>query len=81
MKTLAQIQDELQRAVLGEANRAASLVASPPEGSTADRLHVYQSAYVLRLTEFLVNDYEKLLAYLGDVRFRKMAEGYIKAHP
>ena len=81
MKTLAQIQDEMQRAVLGKDNRATSLVASPPEGSTADRLRVYQAAYVLRLTDFLANDYEKLLAYLGDVRFRKMAEGYIKAHP
>lgn len=81
MKTLAEIQAEMQRAILGGNNHATALLAPPPHGDAGRRLKVYQSAYGLRLTEFLANDYEKLLSYLGDVRFRTMAEAYIRAHP
>jgi hypothetical protein len=81
MKSLAKLQDEMQRAVLDGDAEAVSLLSPPPQGTPADRLRVYQAAYVLRLTEFLANDYEKLHAYLGDVRFGKLAEDYIKAHP
>lgn len=81
MSRLAELQDEMQRAILGRQNAAIDLVACPPSGSAADRLGVYQSAYVLRLTEFLMNDYPKLLTYLGETRFRQMAERFIRATP
>ena len=82
MSKLAAIQTQMQRAILGhESPKADQLVAEPPEGTRQDRLCVYRSAYGLRLTEFLTNDYEKLRIYLGDVRYREMAKAYIAAHP
>lgn len=81
MTSLADIQDALQRAILGTPDQAATLIAAPPTGNADSRLAVYTTGYRLRLAEFLSNDYPKLLAYLGDVRFRRMAEAYIRAHP
>lgn len=81
MTNLASLQDQMQRAILGKPNDAARLVAEPPRGEPAQRLGVYQAAYGLRLTEFLMNDYPKLHAYLGETRFRQMAERYIRATP
>ena len=82
MSDLAKLQARMQRAILGSGTvNAGQLVAAPPEGTKHDRLGVYCSAYRLRLTEFLTNDYEKLRIYLGDSRFREMAIAYIAAHP
>lgn len=81
MKSLADIQAEMQRAILNRTPGAENLVAEPPAGERKDRLSVYQAAYRLRLAEFLRNDFENLHTYLGDVRFNRLAESYIKAHP
>lgn len=80
MTNLADLQRRIQQAVLEKAV-ADELVAAPPSGTRGDRLGVYRNAYGLRLTEFLAHDYEKLRTYLGDVRFREMAQRYIEAHP
>ncbi len=81
MTKLATLQAEVQRAILGKTSGADHLIAAPPLGTRLDRLGVYRTAYGLRLTEFLQNDYEKLRTYLGDVRFRELAESYSAAHP
>lgn len=80
MKKLAELQHKIQTAVLEKA-LADELIASPPEGTRDERLSVYRNAYGLRLTEFLAHDYGKLRTYLGDVRFRDMAQRYIEAYP
>lgn len=81
MSKLADLQRDMQRAVVGKTAAAKGIVATPPNGTSADRLGVYQNSYILRLTEFLSNDYAKLRSYLGDVRFRETASLYIQAHP
>lgn len=81
MSKLADLQRDMQRAVMGKSAAADGLLAKPPAGNRADRLAVYRNAYGLRLTEFIAHDYEKLRTYLGDVRFNEMAERYIHAHP
>jgi Putative DNA-binding domain len=81
MSKLADIQAEMQRHVQGKSASGISFIAEPPQGTKEDRLAVYRSAYGLRLAEFLANDYEKLKTYLGDVRFREMADCYRAAHP
>ena len=81
MSSLSDLQARLQADILGEGRDADDLIAPAPHGSRASRLDVYRRAYVLRLTEFLGNDYEKLRIYLGETRFSRMARDYAAAHP
>jgi hypothetical protein len=81
MSRLSDLQDRLQADILREGREAEELIAPAPRGSRASRLDVYRQAYVLRLTEFLSNDYEKLRTYLGETRFSRMARDYAAAHP
>jgi hypothetical protein len=81
MTKLAELQFLMQRAIASRSVGASGLVAAPPMGNADDRIAIYRHAYVERLTEFLLHDYEKLRAYLGFVRFSEMAGRYISAHP
>lgn len=80
-KTLSEIQDSFQRAILeGDDAFLDDLVDSPREKRRV-LLGVYRDAYVLRLLEILQHDYEKLFAYLGDDGFEAMGRAYIAAAP
>jgi Putative DNA-binding domain len=81
MQTLADLQSDVQRSILEKSADALSLVTKPPRGTKAQAFGVYQSAYLMRLTEFLANDYEKLRAYVGEVRFNAMSHEFAAAHP
>lgn len=82
MTQLADIQGMVQAAILGEsASEAESLLAEPPHGGRHARFDVYRKAYLLRLKEFLQNDYETLRVYLGEERFARMARDYARAYP
>lgn len=81
MKDLATFQDQFQRAVVDGDDTVLGDIAENPKEDRRVLLGVYQNAYVLRLIEFLENDYDKLHAVLGDDQFEEMARSYIKAHP
>jgi hypothetical protein len=81
MPTLAELQDVFQRSIMEKSTEALPYIAKSPRGDTAKAFGVYQFAYGSRLTEFLANDYEKLRAYVGEVRFNAMAQAYAMAHP
>ena len=81
MTTLAELQHALQNGILGTPGRAEALIAAPPSGSRAQRFDVYRNGYLLRLTEFLANDYDQLKCYLGETRFNDMARAYAIRHP
>jgi hypothetical protein len=81
MQSLAGLQGLVQRSILEKSSDVLSQVTTPPRGSKVQAFGVYQLAYGMRLTEFLANDYEKLRAYVGEVRFNTMAAQYITAHP
>jgi Putative DNA-binding domain len=81
MQSLADLQGVVQRSILEKSADVLSLVSKPPRGSKAQAFGVYQSAYVMRLTEFLANDYEKLRAYVGEIRFNAMSAEFAAAHP
>lgn len=81
MNKLSELQRDMMNDVLGRNRGADALIAAPPRGSRNQRLDVYRKAYLLRLTEFLANDFEKLRRYLGDARFNDMARGYAAAYP
>ncbi len=79
--TLAMLQNIVQHCILNKSSDAQQHIATPPKGTREQALAVYQTAYRLRLTEFLANDYEKLRSYMGEVRFNEMAEAYIRENP
>ena len=81
MSKLSDLQRDIQLDVLGMAAGADRHVAVPCEGTRRQRLDVYRKAYLLRLTEFLANDYERLKRYLGETRFNDMASAYALRHP
>lgn len=81
MKNLASFQDAFQRAVIDGDEDVLPDIAENAKEDRHVLLGVYQNAYVLRLIEFLTNDYDKLHGVLGDEQFDEMARAYIKAHP
>lgn len=81
MSDLKTIQDQFQRAVMtGDDAVLAELIDTSKENRQV-LLGVYRNAYVLRLIEFLTNDYEKLNILLGDDQFNDMARTFIAGNP
>jgi len=80
MKDLATFQDAFQRAVIDGDEDVLAEIAENPKEERSVLLGVYQNAYVLRLIEFLTNDYDKLHGLLGDDQFDEMARAYIAAN-
>lgn len=81
MKDLATFQDSFQSALMHGDEAVLEDIAENPKEDRRVLLGVYQNAYVMRLIEFLANDYEKLHSVLGDEQFDEMARAYIAAHP
>jgi len=81
MKDLATFQDAFQRAVIDGDEDVLPDIAENAKEDRRVLLGVYRNAYVLRLIEFLANDYDKLHGVLGDDRFDEMARAYVKAYP
>jgi hypothetical protein len=46
-----------------------------------ERLAIYHDMYLLRMQEALESDYPALKHLLGDVGFRALVAGYVRAHP
>ena len=81
MSALSELQESFQRAIVeGDDTVLAEIVDTSKERRDV-LLGVYRNAYVLRLIEFLANDYEKLKALLGEEQFERIAREYIAAHP
>lgn len=77
MNALASLQQDFQRAVIGDGRQAA--VAH--RGAITGRLEIYVNAYRGRLTEVLADNYPILYRAMGDEGFRALADAYISAHP
>jgi hypothetical protein len=78
---LRELQQELQRHLLGsESSIGAAIVDSPPL-SVAERLGVYQNAYQVRLIEALNDTYPILHELLGDEVFAALGLAFIARHP
>jgi hypothetical protein len=81
---LAELQALFQSAVLAGDDAEAKLIGLIAPKEDEDRetlLGVYVHGYLLRLAEFLDNDYPILRAWLGDDEFQALLEAYAKAHP
>ena len=79
---LKDLQDNLQNAILtANGSTVMDLISDSQKESKDVLFSVYSNAYVLRLIEFLTNDYEKLHEYLGDEQFNQLAHTYIANNP
>lgn len=76
---LRDCQWQMQQHVLGRADASALIAGDAPH--VEQRLHIYVNAYRARLTETLVDSYEKTCQFLGDERFTALAQRYIEASP
>jgi hypothetical protein len=78
--SLAEVQALVLKGVIDGDDQALTLVRPPPKDTPQTMFGVYRNAYVLRLVEFIGNDYERLKLFMRD-DFDRMARHYIKAHP
>lgn len=81
MPDLSELQALFQRAVVDGDDTVTGLFKPPPRDTPVIRLGVYRNAYVLRLVEFLENDFEKLHLFMGHDPFVQMARDYVASHP
>jgi len=81
---LAQIQEQLQAYLLGNASNRGAILPRLKDGhgiSRERRLAIYHHAYRARLREALGTVFERTWTYLGDEDFAAAAARYIEAHP
>ena len=82
MNTLRNMQNEFLDYLLDDqSNEIVASIESTPDRSAKQRMTFYGNAYVLRLKEALMTDYERLHAYLGDDLFEGLMDSYIQRYP
>lgn len=81
MKTLAELQDTFQRAILSGDDAVLAEIVDTSKERRDVLFSVYRNAYALRLAEVLASDYELLKAYMGCDAFDLMARTYILHNP
>jgi len=82
MSALRKIQNEFLDYLLDHSQvDIVDRIESSPARSSAQRMTFYGNAYVLRLKEALMTDYEMLHCYLGDELFEQLMDSYIEQHP
>lgn len=79
--SLADIQEDFKSAILKGEKKFASRIVKLARGNEAKEFSIYQDDSLVRLTDFLANDYKLLREYLGETQFVAMAQTYISAHP
>ena len=81
MSALGSLQRAFQRHVLRPTRAMERRVVSTRRASAGMRLAIYSNAYRERLIEALGIEFEGLQALAGDAAFRRLALGFIAAHP
>jgi hypothetical protein len=88
-RALAKLERWFQAGVLRPHVRKRAAAAAPAERhllpsrtlSAAERLAIYQRAYLLRLEECLQADFPAVRRIAGDARFSELARAYLERHP
>lgn len=78
---LAELQAQFQRDILEGSDGVLARIPDSPRESKETLFGVYRNAYVIRLADFLKNDFERLHTYAGDELFERLANEYIAGHP
>jgi hypothetical protein len=78
---LRELQQDMQRHLLGEDSAAAAAIVDAPPLAAADRLAIYRNAYQVRLIDALHDTYPVLHGLLGDEAWLELGEAYVAAYP
>jgi hypothetical protein len=78
---LRELQQDMQRHLLGEESTVAAAIVDAPPLPAADRLAIYRNAYQVRLIDALHDTYPILHGLLGDEAWLALGEAYVTAHP
>jgi hypothetical protein len=81
LKPLRQLQQDLQRHLLGQNSAIVDDIIDAPPLPVDDRLGIYRHAYQVRLIEALDDTYPVLHKLLGDEVFTALGEAFIARHP
>ncbi len=82
MKTqLRELQQDMQRHLLGEDSGVTSAIVDAPPLGAADRLAIYRNAYQVRLIDALHETYPVLHGLLGDEAWLELGQAYVAARP
>lgn len=81
MNKLENIQSAFQDIILGKNSNFTNYVVKTKNPSTKTRINIYADGYELRLLEILKSNYEKVLLFLGENKFKKLAREYITKYP
>ena len=81
MNKLGRIQTAFYDTILGKNKNFTNFVVKTRSPSTNTRINIYSDGYELRLLEVLKNNYEKVLLFLGENKFEKIAKKYIHKYP
>jgi len=78
---LRELQQDMQRHLLGEASAVTAAIVDAPPLPAAERLAIYRNAYQVRLIDALHDTYPILHGLLGDEVWVALGEAYVAAHP
>jgi hypothetical protein len=78
---LRELQQDMQRHLLGEESSVAAAIVDAPPLRPEDRLAIYRNAYQVRLIDALHETYPILHGLLGDEAWLALGEAYVAAHP
>lgn len=82
MKTqLRELQQDMQRHLLGEDSGVTAAIVDAPPLCAADRLAIYRNAYQVRLIDALHEAYPVLHGLLGDEAWVELGQAYVAARP
>lgn len=79
--TLRELQQDMQRHLLGEDSAVTAAIVDAPPLAAADRLAIYRNAYQVRLIDALHETYPVLHGLLGDEAWLALGEAYVAGHP
>ncbi len=78
---LRELQQDMQRHLLGEDSRVTAAIVDAPPLPAVDRLAIYRNAYQVRLIDALHETYPVLHGLLGDEVWMELGRTYVAAHP
>jgi hypothetical protein len=79
--TLRELQQDMQRHLLGEESAVSAAIVDAPPLPARDRLAIYRNAYQVRLIDALHDTYPILHGLLGDEEWLALGQAYVAAHP
>jgi Putative DNA-binding domain len=79
--TLRDLQQDLQRHLLGGSSGVIAGIVDAPPLPAAKRLAIYRNAYQVRLIDALHETYPVLHGLLGDEMFFALGESFVAEHP